>query len=107
MKQHDLQPCIVCGKGMMHAGDLGFLRLKIEHMAINLRAVQQQHGLELMLGAAAPLAAIMGPDQNMAERVGPAHDVLICQPCALDSIPPFLLLEKAAARDEATEEPSP
>lgn len=66
MKQNEFKKCVCCGKGMLHAGGPTFVRLRIEHMVINARNVQQQAGLEMMIGG---LASVMGPDRDLAVRV--------------------------------------
>jgi hypothetical protein len=80
MKQRDFTKCLGCGKGVAHAGHIAFYRIKLEHMIINPRAVQRQHGLEMMIGA---LAAHMGPDEDLAQAVGTPINGLVCQSCAL------------------------
>ncbi len=41
-------------------------KVTLQRMAVNLPAVERQHGLELMLGRNAALAAVMGPDEDIA-----------------------------------------
>ncbi len=84
MKQREIQKCAACDKGVMHAGSPIFYRVRLEQMAINVPAVERQHGLELVLGRNAPLAAIMGPNEDLAVPLGKAETLLLCQTCALE-----------------------
>lgn len=91
MKAAELQACAICGKGVMHSGVPLFYRVRIEHMGIDANAVRQVHGLETMLGNAA-LARVMGPDPDIATPIVDPHTVLVCQPCAIESGRPLILL---------------
>lgn len=82
MKQREIQKCLLCGKGIMHAGDTTFYRIQVEQMVINFSAVQRQHGLEQFLNSA-QLANVMGPDENLANSVGDPVGGFICQHCAI------------------------
>jgi len=48
------------------------------------------------MGGAAPLAQMLGPDEDMAKPVGEDHRVLVCQGCALEK-PLFHLWERCCA----------
>lgn len=102
MKQREFEKCIVCGKGVAHDGSLCFYRLKIEHMVLNVSAINRQHGLELMLGAAAPLAVHLGADEDLAR---PASDctVLLCFDCAFENQVIAAIHEQAVTEAEAQE----
>lgn len=80
LKQGDLGPCLLCSRGLMHGGDIQFFRVKIESFLVDTEAVQRQHGLEMSMGAAASLAQVMGPDQDIAIGVLETAG-FICQPC--------------------------
>lgn len=84
IKRKELKPCAICGHGVMRAGIPIFYRITVETFFIDLRAVQRQHELEMMIGNPA-IAHAMGPDADLAkrleERVEPA---IICQPCMLE-----------------------
>lgn len=82
LKHKDFKPCLLCGKGMMHAGSITFFRLTLERHLIDTRAVQRAHGMELMMGNAR-LANIMGPDEALAKQVD-TNTFLICEPCAIN-----------------------
>lgn len=81
-KQADIKPCAICCKGLMHAGIPLFYRLRVERMGLDLGAIKRQHGLELMMGGAAPLASIMGPDETMAAVIDGPRELLVCETCS-------------------------
>lgn len=84
MKQADLKKCVRCNKGVMHNGCPIFYRVIVGRMVVNLPAVERQHGLELMLGRNAALAAVMGTNEDLAKPLGDPITVLVCQDCAID-----------------------
>jgi hypothetical protein len=65
IKQHEIRKCVLCGKGVAHAGHPLFYRITIEQFGLMKDAIQRQSGLEMMLGGHAKLANIMGPDEDM------------------------------------------
>lgn len=97
MKQSDLRPCALCGQGMMHAGSPIFYRVTVDHMVVDLGAAQRQHGLEMMMGPAASLAQVLGPDEDMAKQASRVT-ALVCQECALS--PASALLHIAFPEDD-------
>lgn len=97
MKSADLKPCAICGKGVIHAGVPLFYRVKLEHMGVDLNAVQRIAGMEMMFGggvAGVTLARVMGPDPDIAKPIVEAQTLLICQPCAFEPRSLVLLSEK-------------
>ncbi len=96
MKARDFKPCAVCGRGVAHAGVPLFYRVTVQAMGIDGKAVQRRHGLELVFGGGQPgavLADVMGPDENIAVPMEEPNQMLICQPCALESRPLLMLAE--------------
>lgn len=67
----------------MHSGIPIFFRVRIERMAVNMGAVQRQHGLELMLGGHAVLANVMGPNEDLAVELGDAVTAILCIDCSI------------------------
>lgn len=92
MKHKDFKPCHLCGKGVMHAGHPLFLRISVDRLGIDAKAVQRAHGLELMMGGNALLANVMGPDEDLAKVIDGKHDMLICIRCASEPLPPYFWL---------------
>lgn len=84
MNSADFKPCAICRKGLMHTGLPLFWRVSIERMAVDVRKVREQAGLEMMLGSV-PLARVMGNDSNLAK---PVHEqpteLLVCEHCAVN-----------------------
>jgi len=82
LKQSDLEKCIICEKGIMHENNIQFFRIKIANYIVDTEAARRQHGLEMSMGAAAPLARIMGTDPDIAIGVNETEST-ICQGCFL------------------------
>jgi hypothetical protein len=82
MKQKDFKKCAICGKGVMHSGQITFYKVSITMMGIDIGAVQRQHGLEMMMGNAA-IAHVMGPDEDLAKPIGKDETGLICNHCSI------------------------
>jgi hypothetical protein len=101
MKQTDLKPCVCCGKGVMHDNNIAFFRVQVDHMIVNLRAVQRQAGLEMMLQGNAALAYHMGPQDDIALQATTSR-AIVCQDCWL-SVPAAQLWERMAADAESRE----
>lgn len=68
----------------MHSGIPIFFRVRIERMAVNMGAVQRQHGLELMLGGHAPLAMVMGLNEDLAVELGDPVTAIVCMDCSIN-----------------------
>lgn len=106
MKQKDFKPCIRCGKGVMHTGSPLFYRVTVERMGIDVRAVQRQHGLEMMMHGNAAIAAAMGPDDDMGLPIGPADKGLLCSNCAHDIDCSFAAIVEAFPKETEEAEQS-
>lgn len=78
----ELQKCVSCERGMMATGNIYFYEVTIGQCIVDLKSVQQQHGLEMMMGRAAPLASVFSPTTNVAHRL-PTVRRLVCSECAL------------------------
>lgn len=100
MKKFDrseLSACAFCGRGMMHDGNIYFYELLIGQCIIDLNSIRAQAGLEVAMGAAAPLAAVLAPSTNIAFRTEPRR-MLVCAECAIvRSMPVAALLEEDEA----------
>jgi hypothetical protein len=97
MKQDEIQSCLCCGKGVMHDGAITFYRVALERMVIDVRAVQRQHGLELVIGSPV-IARVMGPDADLAKSLDdPPLVVLICDECAMLKTRPLAALHEDAS----------
>jgi hypothetical protein len=87
----ELANCFLCDRGVAHDNNLIFYEVSFGVCAIDLDSVRQQHGLEMMMGAAAPLAAVLSPSTNVAFRFKPTRR-LLCMECATKPIPPVALI---------------
>ena len=83
MKKQELKKCGICNKGVMHNGSFIFYKISLQRFIINAKAVQRQHGLEMMLGSPA-LANILGPDEDIAKPLSEKATALICDSCAME-----------------------
>lgn len=98
MKQKDFKPCIVCGKGVMHANQPIFLRVTVERLGIDIKAVQRAYGAELMMGNHV-IANAMGLDEDLAKIIDASTDMLICSRCAGQPLPPYFWLNEKKEND--------
>lgn len=57
-----------------------FWRVTVERFGIDMQAVQRQHGLGMMLGNGA-IAAIMGPDEDLAKPMMEPKTITVCEDC--------------------------
>ena len=88
MKERELRnhvTCSMCNRPVMASGLPLFWRVSVERFGIDARAVQRQQGLAMHLGSPA-LAAIMGPDEDLAMPVMDKVTLTVCDPCAMDSM---------------------
>lgn len=86
MKQSEMRPCVCCGRGIMHGGDIVAYRVTVEQHLVDVGAVQRQHGLEMMMGGGmggAAIAAVMGTNSDLTKMASSVSG-LICQPCFMD-----------------------
>lgn len=84
MKAGDLRPCALCGEGLMKAGVPLFWTVTLQRMGLDLGAVRQVAGLEMMMGNV-QLARLMGPDPDVATPFGEGRTILVCEQCAAES----------------------
>lgn len=83
MRREHIKPCIVCGKGVLHANNLVCYSVRIQQHIANVREIGRAHGLELVVGD--PLIAhVMGTDADLFHDL-PAQTILLCQDCFLQS----------------------
>ena len=86
MKERELRKiakCALCRKQFGHEGLPLFWRVKIERYGVDMNAIQRQTGLALMFGGNGAIAAVMGPDEDMAKRIGDATEFTVCEKCAI------------------------
>lgn len=86
MKEAELRKhatCDVCSKPIGACGLPLFWRVTVERFAVNLRAAERQDALATMLGSSA-LAAVMGPDEDLATPVMEPAVRTVCEACATE-----------------------
>lgn len=86
MKEKELREiakCVMCGKGVGHTGLPLFWRIRIERYGLNMDAIQRQQGLTMSLGGHAVLAAVMGPQEDMAKKIL-SKEITLCEECATE-----------------------
>lgn len=84
MKERELREvvkCGLCGKKVGESGVPLFWRVKIERYGIDLRAVERQQGLTMMLGGHAALAMVMGPNEDLAKPMMEPVSLTVCETC--------------------------
>lgn len=54
-------------KGMMHGGDIHFYEVTVSQCLVDLPAVRQQHGMEMLMGNTV-LGAMLAPTTTVAHR---------------------------------------
>jgi len=104
MKERELRQhviCSHCGQKILAGGIPLFWRVTIERFGIDLKAVERQQGLTMMLGGHAVLAAVMGPDEDIAKPMMELVTVTICEDCGTSAIPVALLAEIGTKKAEA------
>ena len=86
MKEKELREnakCKMCGKGIGHTRLPLFWRVKIQRYGIKIDALERQQGLTMMLGGHALLAQVMGPDEDMADKISEV-EITLCEKCAVE-----------------------
>lgn len=80
MRAGELQPCALCGQGVMHNGVPLFWRIELQRLGVDLAAARQVAGMETFFGNVA-LARVF-TDPEIASPVGEARTILVCESCA-------------------------
>ena len=84
MKESELRKvaeCRICHKKIGESGLPLFWRIRFERYGLKSDAIQKQQGLTMMLGGHAAIAAVMGPDEDMADRID-SFEITVCETCA-------------------------
>lgn len=91
MKQSEFKPCAICRQGVMHTKLPLFWRLTVERMGVDLMAIRQQYGLELMIGNPA-IASALSSNPDIAKPLtdeGP-DTLLVCENCMTGELLPIV-----------------
>lgn len=95
MRVNEFTKCLLCGNGVLHAGQPVFLRVTVEYHVIHIGAVQRAAGLEQAFGL---IAAILGPDEDLTQQMTKGSG-LVCAGCMVEPTVPFALLEATTAAE--------
>lgn len=96
MKEAELREvcqCTICGRKPGETSSPIFWLVKLERFMLDATAIQRQTGLAMMMGSAR-LAAVMGPDEDMAHPIGDCA-LSVCEECALEGMPLLVMMERA------------
>lgn len=108
LKQSEIRKCAHCTQGVAHDGNLTFYRIHVERYILDPGAIQERHGLELMMGGGmggAALAGVLGPNKDIAKQLDKST-YTICQDCILNVRLVELEIKERSA-DEGNDEHTP
>ena len=100
VKREDIEKCVLCNKGVMHSGDILFYMVKIIRFGVDIKAVQRQHGFDELMPGSPVLANVMGPNEDIAVPIGEPDEALVCDKCAMETMPLAALHERIANKKE-------
>lgn len=108
MKEKELRAaadCAVCGKAFGHSGLPLFWRVTIERHGVLMDRVKRQDGLSQFLGGNCLLAQVMGPDEELTQKLMGPVTITVCEHCAQQAyVYPIAYLAERA--DNEQKEPS-
>jgi hypothetical protein len=81
LRQHST--CSLCNRKIGESGLPLFWRLTVERFGIDMQRIRRQDGLAAFIGSAS-IAAVMGPDEDLARPLMEAAVLTVCEPCAMD-----------------------
>lgn len=87
MKERELRThatCTNCGNKIGAAMLPMFVKVTIEEFVLDPAACGRQHGLGMMIGA--PLAMLMGPDEDLAKPLGKPVVATLCANCRMEEV---------------------
>ena len=96
----EIAKCALCGEKIGHAGVPLFWRVRIERWGLKMDALRRQQGLTMVVGGHAVLAGVMGPDEDMAEKIF-TMEITVCEICATNKRLPVMFM----AEEHVSEEP--
>lgn len=73
--------CDVCRRKIGQTEVPLFYKVTVERFGLDARAIQRHTGLEMMLQSPA-LAAVMGPDEDLAMQLMEPTVVTVCETCS-------------------------
>lgn len=82
MSADDVQRCVSCNKKAAH--NMIFYIIQVDQAVVDLQAVQQQVGLEMMVGGNAMIAGALGDRDVIQYWNYGSGQVHVCNNCMLD-----------------------
>jgi hypothetical protein len=104
MKEKEIRQhaqCSLC-KRKIGQGGIHFYTVRVEQYVIDPAAMRRQTGLAMAMGSA-DIAAVMGPDEDMAHRMSQVN-LTVCGKCGISEILPVAALaERGSEKDDSDE----
>lgn len=91
MKERELlqhMTCDSCQKQIIETGLPLFWTATLTRYGLEADAIRRRQGLSIMMGSN-PLAAALGPDEDLAVELAPPVKVTICETCATEGTTPL------------------
>ena len=85
----------------MHSGLPLAWKLNVQRIGIDARAVQREHGLEMMMGGNVALARVLSPERDFGHVMSTAT-IILCEPCVMNALPAGMMISMMG--EEKTEE---
>lgn len=96
VKRQDIRPCEYCGDKLRTPH---FYTLELKSCILDMRAVQRQAGMEMIMGGNPELADILGTQEPLA-RVATSSKYTICGNCISKPDLVLYLMEKSLSEEE-------
>jgi hypothetical protein len=94
--------CNLCGHKIGHTALPLFWRVTVERFGVDLQAMRRADGLASFIGSSA-IAAVMGPDEDLARPVMEPVQLTVCEQCAVapDALPIAAMAERLPQTEES------
>lgn len=106
MKEKELREhteCSLCKKKTLSSGLPIFNIVKIETWGLEAQACQRQQGLGMMLGHGG-LAEVMGPNEDLATKIGATKVLTVCHDCYCSKNLPLAVMCDQEGEDGETDQ---
>lgn len=104
MKQEEFRKhtkCSLCGNGIAKSGLPLFSVVTFQRYGLDVGAIKRQDGLSALMGGHHALAAVMGPNEDMAKPIGGPSESTVCETCLME---PHVLARLMGDEDEDDEQ---
>ena len=82
LKRADIEPCCVCGEGILK-DSMTFYRVSVQQFFAHHQNIRRAHGMEALMGSPT-LAALMGPNEDLAVALSQPQAGLLCLRCSTE-----------------------